>query len=134
MDQNEKNDPNNFPRSYRAPMQPHNHSLANRFLHVIVPKEKAEDSKCDSCSDYYIAQVRSRCAGSFFQAGKARLRNSDKKYRRLANNWSSKLKKHEPFKASFQMYCKFCAQNDKLLLSCWFIKIIATVYTFTYCK
>lgn len=47
MDQNEKNDPNNFPRSYRAPMQPQNHSLANRFLHVIVPKEKAA-SKCGS--------------------------------------------------------------------------------------
>jgi hypothetical protein len=50
MDENEKNDPDKFPRSYRAPMQPQalNHSLANRFLHVIVPKEKVEDSKCDS--------------------------------------------------------------------------------------
>ena len=46
MDQNEKNDPNKFPRSYRAPMQPQTRSLANRFLHVIVPKEKDEASKC----------------------------------------------------------------------------------------
>jgi hypothetical protein len=48
MDENEKNDPDKFPRSYRAPMQPQTRSLANRFLHVIVPKEKVEDSKCDS--------------------------------------------------------------------------------------
>ena len=64
------------------------------------------------CSDCY-ARMRPRCAGSFCHAGKARLRNWDKNYRQWENNWSCKLKKHEPFKASFQMYCKFCAQNDR---------------------
>ena len=48
MDENEKNDPDKFPRSYRAPMQPQTRSLANRFLHVIVPKEKDEALQCGS--------------------------------------------------------------------------------------